>query len=114
VKVDPEGWLLFQRVDAPPPGLRLLTPQPNPSGATGTALYFYLRDESRVTCDLYDARGRRRGHWELGLQPASGEEPEIWDWNGCDGAGRPLPAGIYWFELKAGEARAVQKVTLLR
>ncbi len=58
---------------------------------------------------VYDVRGRRivRLH-EGGL--SSGEHRIAWD--GRDGTGEPLAAGIYFVELESAGARAVQKVVL--
>jgi aminopeptidase N len=113
VSIDPEGWVLFQQAGTLPPLLQMLTPAPNPAGAAGTLLRFRLRQETSLTLDVYDVRGQRRGRWELGQQPATQDAPGQWAWNGRDGAGRPLPAGVYWLELKGGGTRAVQKVTLV-
>jgi aminopeptidase N len=114
VDLDPEGWALFRRQDSPPPNLSFLPPSPNPASGEDIQLSFYLRNESRVSCAVYDARGRKLGAWDLGLQPPSDAAPAEWVWNGRDGAGRTLPAGVYWLELKSAEARAVRKITLIR
>ncbi len=114
VAVDPEGWLLFQPAGAAPPRLRSLRPAPNPVPPSGTLLPFHLTVESRVVINLYDVRGRRLGQWDLGVRPATGDEPEEWLWTGRDGDGRRLPSGVYWLEIKAEDARNVHKVILLQ
>ena len=35
-------------------------------------------------------------------------------WDGCDGHGRPLSAGIYFYRLQAGSVAAVEKMVLLK
>jgi len=114
VVVDPDGWALFRQAGTPPPPLQFFSLEPNPAGIGGTTLRFLMRTTSSVTCSLYDVRGRRLGRWDLGVRPATETEPAHWTWDGRDGSGRPVPAGVYWFELKAGAARAVQKLTMVR
>jgi len=114
VAVDPEGWVLFRHAGAPPASLRSLRPAPNPVSAEGTLIAFTLARSSRVVCSVYDVRGRRLGQWDLGIRPATSSEPEQWFWSGRDGAGRLLPAGVYWLEIAAEGSRNVHKITLLR
>jgi aminopeptidase N len=113
VALDPEGWVLFRLLDAPQPKLRFLPPTPNPARTADISLRFTLRSDAPVTCNLYDVRGRKRGRWALGTRPATEDEPEEWVWNGRDGQGRVLPAGVYWLELLANGSRAVHKITIL-
>mgnify|MGYP001052310572 CR=1 FL=1 len=118
VVLDPDGWLLWRdaRDALPPPLLAVLAAGPNPVGPDGARLTYTLREPAPVRAALYDARGRRLGAWDLGRQPAAtAEAPHAWRWDGRDGGARPLPAGVYWLELVAGDAghgRAVRKVLL--
>jgi len=113
VAIDPEGWLLKRTADAAAPRLRSLPPAPNPASEEGAWLSFFLGQESQVSCQLYDVRGRRLGVWDLGLKPASEDEPHRWLWPGQDGQGRRVPSGVYWLELEAAGRRAVHKITLI-
>lgn len=58
--------------------------------------------------DVLDVTGRRVGT----LSPAAGARTARWD--GADGAGRPLPAGVYFFRLDDGGAPASTRVTRVR
>ncbi len=35
-------------------------------------------------------------------------------WDGCDDAGRRLPAGVYFVRLESGDFKQVEKAVLLR
>jgi hypothetical protein len=35
-------------------------------------------------------------------------------WDGRDGAGRPMPSGVYFVRVEAGAALGAEKVVLLR
>ncbi len=113
VVIDPDGWLLWRTAAGPAfvPAIAILGQAPGPAGADGAEFTFALRAPGRVTARLYDARGRRLGAWDLGDRPADASR---WAWPGRDGAGRPLPAAVYWLELTAGGGRATRKVTVLR
>ncbi|MFH1841834.1 MAG: M1 family aminopeptidase [bacterium] len=114
IALDPEGWVLWRRDNEPFHPVLLLPATPNPSPADGTTIHFSLPEAGRVHCSVYDVRGRRLGRWDLGFRPASIDRPDSWFWNGRDGQQRPLPAGVYWLELKTERDRAVQKLTLVR
>jgi hypothetical protein len=47
------------------------------------------------------------------------EQPALEDfvtlrWNGHDTSERPVPAGVYFMRIQAGDSRSVQKVVILR
>jgi hypothetical protein len=35
-------------------------------------------------------------------------------WNGCDYAGRPLPSGLYFYQLRTPQGNLTRKLTILR
>ena len=111
--IDPDGWLLWRAVDGPAfvPAVAILGQAPSPARSDGAEFTFALRVPGRVTAQLYDARGRRVGAWDLGDHPA---DTSRWAWPGRDGAGRPLAAAVYWLELATDGGRATRKVTVLR
>jgi hypothetical protein len=83
---------------------------PNPSGA-GTRIEFSLEGTGHATVRVYDAAGRT----VLTLADrrfAAGANVVPWD--GRDDGGRPVPAGVYLYEIRAGVSRASGKVVVVR
>lgn len=98
---------------APTPGERLqaLPPRPNPSRGF-VRIGFNLPTSGPVTVKIYDTRGRLvRTLAEGGSFPAGGS---FIKWNGSDGSGRPVPSGIYLYEIRAGSARATGKLMRIK
>jgi hypothetical protein len=70
-----------------------------------------LPEPARVQVTLHDVRGRRiRTLWDAPAQ--AGTRDLVWD--GRDGAGRPVPSGVYWALLRSGGHQEALKVVLLR
>ncbi|MBD3220079.1 hypothetical protein GF314_02465 [bacterium] len=111
--IDPEGLLLRRTATTPPPRLIALGARPNPARGM-VNLAYRLAAPDVVEAVIHDARGRRVRSVDLGLQPATGDEPAIWVWDGRDEAGRRVASGVYWLELRTPTDRTVRKVTLLR
>lgn len=85
-----------------------LAPNPfNPS----TALHFTLAAPARVSATVYDAVGRRVAAIQARDLPAGAQRL---DWEAADDRGRPLPAGLYLIELRAGEASRCLRAVLLK
>jgi hypothetical protein len=86
-------------------------PWPNPTSA-GVILPVMPGEEpghARISADVYDSRGR----FVAGLISESGSGAPAIRWNGRDGEGREVPAGVYY--IRASEAGAVsRKVVLIR
>lgn len=77
--------------------------------AAETAIRFTLAKASRVQLAIFDALGRQaRILADRGF--ASGMHTMQWD--GRDANGRRLPAGIYFYRLRAGNSEQVKKLTL--
>ena len=82
---------------------------PNPArGAVRIA--FALRFSERVAACVYAASGARVRTLIEGERPAGGQAV-LWD--GRDDAGRPVPSGLYFFQLALGSAREVRRIAWL-
>jgi len=90
--------------------LELSAPTPNPSRA-GTSLSFVLPSAGRAELVIRDVAGRRVRALLQGELPA-GRHSRAWD--GRDESGRPVAAGVYFAELRAGGATRSVKVTRTR
>jgi hypothetical protein len=91
-------------------GLQLESNRPNPARPS-TVISYTIPEEARVTLDVYDVRGRlvRRLVDEV-------TAPGRYDvaWNGRTGDGRPLPSGLYFYRVKAGDLAQSRKLLLMR
>ncbi len=74
------------------------------------ALPIELDKTCRVGFTLYNAGGRRVWSDERILS----EGIQVLEWNGCNQAGRSVPAGIYFYQITAGTAVHTGKVILMR
>ncbi len=84
---------------------------PNPFNPS-TEIQFTLPADAFVTVRLFDSAGRRvRSLLDHGPRTA-GDIRLTWD--GRDDSGQPLPSGVYFCEVEAGEYRATRKMTLLK
>ena len=90
--------------------LRFISGQPNPF-RTSTRLCFELERASEIQVQVFDITGRCVKEIPSG-QLAAGEHSLSWD--GRDGGGRSLTAGIYLVRLQAGAETAVLKIVLAR
>ena len=82
---------------------------PNPArGAVRIA--FALPFSERVAACVYAASGARVRTLIEGERLAGGQAV-LWD--GRDDAGRPVPSGLYFFQLALGSAREVRRIVLL-
>ncbi len=84
---------------------------PNPFNPS-TEIRFELAEASRVTVRIIDTGGRFLRTLLEEAQLSPGEIRVSWD--GRDDAGRPLPSGVYFYEIEAGAFRATRKMTLLK
>ncbi|HEX9640265.1 MAG TPA: T9SS type A sorting domain-containing protein, partial [Candidatus Krumholzibacteria bacterium] len=83
---------------------------PNPFNPR-TTIRFELPLPSPVRLSIFDARGRQvRTLVDEVLPPGSYDE----FWNGEDDARRAVASGVYFYELRAGTARELRKMLLLR
>jgi hypothetical protein len=96
--------------NATPMAFRLHPVHPNPSGGTMT-LVFDLPAESRVDVEVFGLRGDLVRTLLTAERPAGRHQVR---WDGADGAGRPVPDGVYFARVRAGSARAVTKLVVAR
>ena len=89
---------------------RLLVPSPNPS-AGDVEIRFELGSFSRVSLDIYDARGR---HVRRVLDEDFDGGCHAVTWDGLCPSGRPVAAGVYYCRLRAGLKAQTRKIALLR
>lgn len=89
---------------------RGLVASPNPSGAA-TSIRYRLARASEVRLEVLDVSGRLIRTLEGGPRPA-GSRSVIWD--GADGQGHGVGAGVYWVRLRTDGAAESRKVVLTR
>ena len=94
----------------PSEALALYPPHPNPA-AGPTTLAFRLDQPGPVTLTVHDLLGREVARLVDGARPP-GEHTVTWD--GGDGSGVGLGAGVYLVRLRAGDETRTRKVLLLR
>lgn len=87
------------------PALRLAAGSPNPFRAS-TTLSFATRNAGDVGIAIYDASGRVVRRLDQRL-PAGSHEVK---WDGRDEAGREVPNGVLFYEIRAGGVRQSRKL----
>jgi hypothetical protein len=94
---------------APTNLVHLFEPIPNPVNTT-TRLRFLLARESDVSLEVMEVTGRRVAQLASGRYSAGAHEI-FWS---PRSAAHPVPAGMYFVRLRAGNGAQVQRVLLLR
>jgi hypothetical protein len=84
---------------------------PNPFNPQ-TRIRFRLSGHERVRLVVYDAGGRLR-RVPVGQELAGGVVHEV-EWDGCDATGRPLPSGVYLYEISTPSFTQARKTVLAR
>jgi hypothetical protein len=108
-RVGPEGLIpTGVRGNPRTPALVVSSGTPNPFSAT-TLFNITLVEESNVDVRVYDVRGRLVRQAALGTM-AAGVHPIAFD--GRDGANQPLPSGVYFYRVTAGDASTVRKFVI--
>ena len=97
-----DGFLRALTSDGPTAS-RLIAPNP----ARG-AVTFALAEPSTAAVDLFDVTGRRIAT----VQPATSGSATVWRWDGRDGSGRTIPAGIL-IARERGSRRAALRISWL-
>jgi hypothetical protein len=92
------------------PGVALGRPFPNP-GRAQIKIDFDLESSALVQLAIYDAAGRRIRGLRSGVLE-KGTYSTTWDVR--DDSGNPVPAGVYFFQLRAGERRLSTRVLRVR
>ncbi len=83
---------------------------PNPCNPLST-LQFELSTPGDVRVEIFAVNGRRMGELTLGPRPGGAQTVA---WRGDDGAGNPLPSGLYLLRLSAAGELARTKVMILK
>jgi agmatine/peptidylarginine deiminase len=114
-RAEPSGWFSFPMTV--PTGAPVVAdnvaaraPFPNPSAA-GTSFEFQLKYPERVALAVYDVRGRLVRELVAEEVPAGLHRV---DWDGRDRSGALVPAGTYFFRLRAAGIAYSRPVTVLR
>ena len=108
------GAVAADEIAPAPDGLRVVTlhpSHPNPS-RPWTTIRYALAADNTVDLRILDVRGRV----VRTLVRAESQQPGsyTYTWRGRHDDGAALPSGVYLVELRAGDERQSQKVTLLR
>jgi hypothetical protein len=98
VELGPTTVIVGELTGAPAPaaGAMSLGLHPNPFNPT-TSLRFSAPSPRDAELAVFDVAGRRMAELWSG---ALGAGEVALEWNGCDAAGHPLPAGVYLFRLR--------------
>lgn len=83
---------------------------PNPFNP-GTTIQYSLPEAGPVSLKVYDIAGQMVRHLVNQHQNA-GSHQAVWD--GLDASGAPTANGVYIYELRAGEFRALRKMLLIK
>ena len=83
---------------------------PNPF-RNGTAMGFNLPTPARAKITVYNVAGQRVATVVDRDFPAGRHDVT---WNGDDSAGRPVPAGIYFYRIEAGDNTSTKKMIVLK
>jgi len=96
--------------DAVPQGVRLEPILPNPV-KDGALIAFSLSRPAITSLRLYDISGRR-----VKILTQSPQEAgyHVIRWDGDDEAGHPVPSGIYFYRLNAGNQNLTRRLTVVR
>jgi hypothetical protein len=87
------------------PGLALAPSRPNPVRGLASISYD-LPAAADVTLDLFDVTGRRVRTLDRGVRAAGSHRVSL--------DARDLPAGVYWYRLRAGDSVEGRKCTIIR
>lgn len=90
---------------------RLLACGPSPFRGTAVISYQVGQEGSPVSLDVFNIVGQPVCQRDLGVKRA-GVHQAIWD--GRDGQGRRLSAGVYFVSLNIGSQRFIRRLTMLR
>ena len=83
---------------------------PNPFNPA-TTIQYSLPQAGPVSLKIYDMAGQVVRHL-VEQDQVAGSHQAVWD--GLDKAGAPTANGVYLYELRAGEFRALRKMLLLK
>jgi N-acetylmuramoyl-L-alanine amidase len=107
----PACWGGVVSPDDVPEEFKLEDSHPNPFERSTTIAYQLAEPCTRVSLVIYDARGREVRRICDGGQPPGRYQAE---WDGRDGAGRLVPAGVYFCHLEAGRFSRTSKLLVIK
>ncbi len=107
---DINGMTLSQKIGVIPATYTLHQNYPNPFNPV-TTLRYDLPTEDYVTIIIYDLNGREINQLVNNNQPAGHKSVQ---WNATDIHGKPVGAGVYLYQIKAGEFVQTRKMVLLK
>jgi len=84
--------------------------KPNPFNPS-TRIQFTLPVEILVELVIYDVMGRRVTTLVRETLPAGRHDI---DWDGCDGSGRTVPSGLYFYRFQSGRYQETRSMVLIR
>ena len=101
---------ILKRESALPETFSLYQNYPNPFNPT-TTLRYDLPEQAFVTLTIYDMLGREIAQLVSTTQEAGFK---LVKWGGSDSMGRPVSAGVYLYQIRAGEFVQTRKMVLLK
>ncbi len=93
-----------------PNSFELAQNYPNPFNPSTTIAFSLLR-QSQVQLTIYNVAGKEI---QTLIDGTAGKGAHTIRWNGCDAAGNPQPAGVYFCRLQSQDGRQVRKMLLVR
>ena len=70
-----------------------------------------IPDDNHITLTIYDLNGRETNRLVNTNQPAGHKSIQ---WNATDSIGKPVSAGVYLYQIRAGEFVQTRKMVLLK
>jgi hypothetical protein len=110
-RVTSGGLILAVQGDPTPAPFHLLAPFPNPLRHERLTIWFDLPAPRPVSAWIVDLAGRRVRPLALERAFAPGRQSIVWD--GRDGRGAHLPAGVYFVQVRAGQQSDTRRIVLL-
>ena len=104
------GMSLSKKVAVIPDRYALHQNYPNPFNPI-TTLRYDLPNNNHVTLTIYDLNGREINRIVNTIQPAGYKSVQ---WNATDMHGKPVSAGVYLYQIRAGEFVQTRKMVLLK
>lgn len=99
-----------QEIEPASARFELLQNYPNPF-APGTQIHFGLSKSTHVRLEIYNLMGQKVASL-VDRKVEAGQHTV--EWQGRDSNGRPVPTGLYFYRLTAGNFTSTRKMTLLR
>ncbi len=112
VALDPVRWVLWQAVVESEMSVGLTNVHPNPAQNDWVVFTYALERTSTVSVAVYDVKGRRVFHRDLGsVVPELDGNTFAWD---CRGDYGRASSSVYWAAVTIDGARSVRKFTIIR